>query len=90
MYVNKKMIANGYTGYGHSTDEVAEYVDGQHSGLRVTREGAGIDLLWVDKQNNVRYNGGLIVEHTSDGVIVRCGDMELTIPSDEISSSEAE
>ncbi|MDA9302391.1 hypothetical protein N9Q27_00275 [bacterium] len=90
MYVNKKMIANGYTGYGHSTDEVAEYRDGHHSGLRVTRGGAGIDLLWVDKLNDVRYNGELIVEHTSDGVIVRCGNLELTIPNDEISTSEAE
>jgi len=90
MYITDKMIDNGYTGVGHSADRVAEYTQGEIAGLYVDRERAGIDLLWVDINNDVSYNGGLIVEHTSDGVIVRCGELELTIVSDEISTREAE
>lgn len=79
MYITDKMIANGYTGVGHSEDRVAEYTQGEITGLYVDRERAGIDLLWVDINNDISYNGGLIVEHTSDGVIIRCGELELTI-----------
>ena len=78
MYITDKMIANGYTGVGHSQDRVAEYTDGRVTGLYVDREKAGIDLLWVDINNDISYNGGLIVEHTPEGVIIRCGELELT------------